>query len=116
MTAIVNTQYRISLTLAQSLLAANTAVRQCSKNPEATSKSKAPEGWREATSLGKDPTLLSVYPLTVIWRFLFGACEPIRVFACKGKTAVVVMKISGATLHTVVARATKRPEICAPLY
>ena len=35
-------------------------------------------------------------------------------FTVRGKTAVVVLKISGATLHNLDARATKRPEFVHP--
>jgi hypothetical protein len=46
--------------------------------------------------------------------FLLGACEPMHVFVYKGKTAVVVLKISRATLHNLDARATKQPEFVHP--
>jgi len=42
--------------------------------------------------------------------FLLGACEPIHIFVCKGKTAVVVLKISGAGHRTQF----RRPEFVHP--
>ena len=43
-------------------------------------------------------------------RFLFTACEFIRIFVCKRKTnAVIMLKILGAIVQNLVARATWRP-------
>jgi cytidine deaminase len=45
--------------------------------------------------------------LTVIWRFLLGACELRHIFVCKENTAIVTVKISGATAQNLVFRVTR---------
>jgi hypothetical protein len=55
--------------------------------------------------LSKDPHFVSDLRTSLLsGTFLLGACEPIHIFVCKGKTAVVVLKISGANLHSLDAQ------------
>jgi hypothetical protein len=42
--------------------------------------------------------------LTVIWRFMLGACELTHVFAFKGKTAVITLEVLRVTVQNLVAR------------
>ena len=45
--------------------------------------------------------------VTVMWRVLLGACELRHIFVCKEKTAIITLKISGATARNLVTRATR---------
>jgi hypothetical protein len=47
--------------------------------------------------------------LAVIWHFLVGACELIHAFVCKGKTAIIVLKIYVSTIKNFVTWATGHP-------
>jgi hypothetical protein len=51
--------------------------------------------------------------LTVIWPFLLGASELMHSFIFKGRTSLIMLKISDATIEN-VARAVRRPEFVHP--
>jgi hypothetical protein len=54
---------------------------------------------------------------TVPWCFLLIAFEVINSFICKGGgNAIIILKILGTTIQTVVTRAAKYPQLCALLY
>jgi hypothetical protein len=45
-----------------------------------------------------EPTILEfAVSLTVVWRLLLSGCQPLRIFICEGKTAVIALKIFDAT-------------------
>ena len=54
--------------------------------------------------------------LTVNWRSLLGTCELIHIFVCKDKTAVIMLKILGATVQNLGARATWHQGFMHPCY
>jgi hypothetical protein len=54
--------------------------------------------------------------VTVIWRFLLGACELIHIFVCKEKkTAIITLQILGAIVKKIGCLGNLAPGICAPL-
>lgn len=55
-----------------------------------------------------DPTALA-WPvnLTVIWHYILDACELMHILLCRGKIAVIMLKIVGATIHSFVAGMTR---------
>jgi hypothetical protein len=76
---------------------------QISKNLGASSKFGEPEGWHKA--------IIPVWPasLTVIWRFLIGACEMMYTLERnRPTTAMIILKILHSTVQNVVTRAIWR--------
>ena len=47
--------------------------------------------------------------------FLLGVCEVINTFVCKDETAIVVLKVLGATIKNLVVLGPQALGICASL-
>ena len=50
-----------------------------------------------------------------LWHFLLCVCEVIHTFVCKEETAIVVLKVFGATIQNLVVLGAQALGICAPL-
>jgi hypothetical protein len=53
---------------------------------------------------------------TVTWRFLIGACEKIQILFIRGKTAKIMLKMLGATVHNSVCPGFEAPWICSSVH
>jgi len=49
--------------------------------------------------------------VTVIWRSVLCACEPVHIFVRKGKTEVIMLKILGTTVQNLIPRYLRTPAL-----